>query len=121
MKIHEYQGKQLLGAAKVPVPRGIVARTADDAAAALTKLGGPIAVVKSQIHAGGRGKGTFKEQPKQRGVVLVKSAQEAKENAALMLGNTLVTIQTGEEGKQVNVLYVEAGLDIARELYMGIV
>src|SRR4029079_589284 len=121
MKIHEYQGKQLLGAAKVPVPQGIVARTADEAAAAFTKLGGPIAVVKSQIHAGGRGKGTFKEQPQQRGVVLVKSAQEAKDNAARMLGHTLVTKQTGEEGKQVNVVFVEAGLDIARELYLGIV
>ncbi len=121
MKIHEYQAKALFAAAGVPVPKGIVARTPEEAASAFTQLGGPIAVVKSQIHAGGRGKGTFKEQPKQRGVVLVKSAQEAKENAARMLGNTLVTIQTGPEGKQVNVLYVEAGLDIARELYMGIV
>jgi succinyl-CoA synthetase beta subunit len=121
MKIHEYQAKALFAAAGVPVPKGIVARTPEEAASAFTQLGGPIAVVKSQIHAGGRGKGTFKEQPKQRGVVLVKSAQEAKENAARMLGNTLVTIQTGPEGKQVNVLYVEAGLDIARELYLGIV
>lgn len=121
MKIHEYQGKQLLGAAKVPVPRGIVAKTPEEAAAAFTQLGGPIAVVKSQIHAGGRGKGTFKEQPQQRGVVLVKSAQEARDNAARMLGNTLVTKQTGPEGKQVNVVFVEAGLDIARELYLGIV
>ncbi|HTI50101.1 MAG TPA: ADP-forming succinate--CoA ligase subunit beta [Planctomycetaceae bacterium] len=121
MKIHEYQGKQLLAAAHVPVPKGIVAKTADEAASAFTQLGGPIAVVKSQIHAGGRGKGTFKEEPQQRGVVLVKSAQEARENAARMLGNTLVTKQTGPDGKQVNVVFVEAGLDIARELYLGIV
>jgi succinyl-CoA synthetase beta subunit len=121
MKIHEYQGKQLLSAAHVPVPQGLVAKTADEAASAFTKLGGAIAVVKSQTHAGGRGKGTFKEQPSQRGVVLVKSAEEARENAARMLGNTLVTKQTGPEGKQVNVVFVEAGLDIARELYLGIV
>ena len=121
MKIHEYQAKQLLAAAGVPVPKGIVARTPDEAASAFTQLGRPVAVVKSQIHAGGRGKGTFKEHPQQRGVVLVKSAEEARDNAARMLGNTLVTIQTGAEGKQVNVVFVEAGLDIARELYLGIV
>ncbi|HLJ12463.1 MAG TPA: ADP-forming succinate--CoA ligase subunit beta [Planctomycetaceae bacterium] len=121
MKIHEYQAKQLLAAAGVPVPQGFVARTADEAASAFSRLGTPVAVVKSQIHAGGRGKGTFKEQPKQRGVVLVKSAQEARDNAGRMLGNTLVTKQTGPEGKQVNVVFVEAGLDIARELYLGIV
>src|SRR4029077_6590418 len=116
-----YQGKQLFAKAGIPVPPGIVAKTPDEAAAAFTQLGGKIAVVKSQIHAGGRGKGTFKEQPQQRGVVLVKSAEEAKANAARILGNTLVTKQTGVEGKQVNVLYVEQGLDIARELYLGIV
>lgn len=121
MKIHEYQAKQLLSAAGVPVPKGIVARTPEEAANAFSQLGTPVAVVKSQIHAGGRGKGTFKEQPQQRGVVLVKSAQEARDNAARMLGNTLVTKQTGPEGKQVNVVFVEAGLDIARELYLGIV
>src|SRR5262245_16840722 len=121
MKIHEYQGKQLLAAAGVPVPRGFVARTAQEAAAAFTQLAGPIAVVKSQIHAGGRGKGTFTEHPQQRGVVLVKSAQEARDNAGRMLGCTLVTKQTGPEGKQVNVVFVEAGLEIARELYLGIV
>ena len=121
MKIHEYQAKQLFRAAGVAVPQGIVAKTAEEAAAAFTTLGGPIAVVKSQIHAGGRGKGTFKEVPTQRGVVLVKSATEAAENATRMLGNTLVTIQTGEEGKQVNTLFVEQGLKIARELYLGIV
>src|SRR5579871_4306938 len=121
MKIHEYQAKQLLAAAGVPIPKGIVARTADEAASAFTQLGTKVAVVKSQIHAGGRGKGTFKEHPQQRGVVLVKSPQEARENAARMLGNTLVTKQTGSEGKQVKVAFVEAGLDIARELYLGIV
>lgn len=121
MKIHEYQGKQLFAKAGIPVPPGIVAKTPDEAAAAFTQLGGKIAVVKSQIHAGGRGKGTFKEHPQQRGVVLVRSAEEAKENAARILGNTLVTIQTGEEGKKVNTVYVEGGLNIARELYLGIV
>lgn len=121
MKIHEYQGKTLFKAAGVPVPRGIVAKSAEEAAAAFTELGGSLAVVKSQIHAGGRGKGRFKEHPDQAGVVLVRSAEEAKENAQRMLGNTLVTIQTGEEGKQVNTLFVEEGLDIARELYLGIV
>ncbi len=121
MKIHEYQAKQLFKAAGVAVPQGIVAKSPEEAAAAFTTLGGPIAVVKSQIHAGGRGKGTFKEAPSQRGVVLVKSAEEAAENAKRMLGNTLVTIQTGDEGKQVNTLFVEQGLKIARELYLGIV
>jgi len=121
MKIHEYQAKQLFKAAGVAVPHGIVARTPEEAAAAFTTLGGPIALVKSQIHAGGRGKGTFKEAPAQRGVVLVKSAEEAAENAKRMLGNTLVTIQTGDEGKQVKTLFVEQGLKIARELYLGIV
>ncbi|MEE3368345.1 MAG: ADP-forming succinate--CoA ligase subunit beta [Planctomycetota bacterium] len=121
MKIHEYQGKQLLAAAGVKVPRGIVATTPDEAAAAFAELGGEIAVMKSQIHAGGRGKGRFKEQPEQPGVVLIRSAEEARANAERMLGNTLVTIQTGEAGKTVNVLFVEQGLNIARELYLGIV
>ena len=103
------------------VPQGIVATNADEAAKAFETLGGPIAVVKSQIHAGGRGKGTFKEAPQQRGVVLVKSAAEAADNARRMLGNTLVTIQTGDEGRRVNTLFVEQGLKIARELYLGIV
>ena len=121
MKIHEYQAKQLLAQAGVAVPKGIVARTPEEAAQAFTTLGGAIAVVKSQIHAGGRGKGHFKEHPEQRGVVLVRSADEARQNASRMLGSTLVTKQTGEEGKVVNVVYVEAGLNIARELYLGIV
>jgi len=121
MKIHEYQAKQLFRAAGVAVPQGIVATSPEEAAKAFETLGGPIAVVKSQIHAGGRGKGTFIEEPKQRGVVLVKSAAEAADNAKRMLGNTLVTIQTGDEGKRVSTLFVEQGLKIARELYLGIV
>jgi succinyl-CoA synthetase beta subunit len=121
MKIHEYQAKALFGPANIAVPRGIVVTTAAEAEAAFTELGGDLAVVKSQIHAGGRGKGRFKEHPEQPGVVLVRSAVEAKEHAERMLGSTLVTIQTGEEGKQVNTLFVEQGLKIARELYLGIV
>jgi succinyl-CoA synthetase beta subunit len=121
MKIHEYQAKDLFQKAGIAVPRGIVAKTTNEAAAAFTELGGNLAVVKSQIHAGGRGKGRFKEHPEQPGVVLVRSADEARENAERMLGSTLVTIQTGEQGKQVNTLFVEQGLKIARELYMGIV
>ncbi|HUG90207.1 MAG TPA: ADP-forming succinate--CoA ligase subunit beta [Planctomycetaceae bacterium] len=121
MKIHEYQAKQLLASAGVAVPRGVVARAPDEAARAFAELGGKLAVVKSQIHAGGRGKGRFKEHPQQPGVVLVRSAEEARDHAGRMLGSTLVTVQTGEEGKTVNVLYVEEGLDIARELYLGVI
>ena len=121
MKIHEYQGKQLLAAAKIAVPRGFVVESAEGAAQAFRDLGGQIAVVKSQIHAGGRGKGRFKEHPDQGGVVLVKSAEEAAQNASRMLGKTLVTKQTGPAGKTVNVLLVEEGLKIARELYLGVV
>ncbi len=121
MKIHEYQAKQLLAAAGVKVPRNVVATTPDEAAAGFTQLAGELAVVKSQIHAGGRGKGRFKEQPNQPGVVLVRSANTARENAEKMLGNTLVTIQTGDEGKQVSVVLIEEGLKIAKELYVGVV
>src|SRR5689334_17128213 len=121
MKIHEFQAKDILRAAGVAVPRGVVARTADEAAAAFTQLGGPIAVVKAQIHAGGRGKGTIQENPQQRGVQLVKSAAEAKAVAAALLGNHLVTIQTGPRGQVVRQILVEEGCDIARELYLGIV
>ena len=121
MKIHEFQAKELLAKAGVKVPRGVVAKTAEAAAAAYTELGGSLAVVKSQIHAGGRGKGRFTEHPEQAGVVLVRSADEAKAHAGRMLGSTLVTIQTGEEGKQVSTLLVEEGLNIARELYLGVV
>ena len=121
MKIHEYQGKQLFRQAGVPVLEGRVARSADEAAAAFKELGGAIAVVKAQVHAGGRGKGTVKEVPTQRGVQLVKSAEEAAQVAKNLLGNRLVTIQTGEEGATVNQVFVEAGCDIDRELYLGIV
>ncbi|MFM7835472.1 MAG: ATP-grasp domain-containing protein, partial [Planctomycetaceae bacterium] len=109
MKIHEYQAKQLLRAAGVAVPQGVVARTPEEAIQAFNSLGGPLAVVKSQIHAGGRGKGRFIEHPEQRGVVLVRSAEEAGQNAARMLGSTLVTIQTGAAGKQVSTLFAEQG------------
>ncbi len=121
MKIHEYQAKELFAKAGVPIPKGIVIKSAAEAAAAYEALGTKVCVVKSQIHAGGRGKGRFKEFPEQPGVVLVKSAAEAVANAERMLGSTLVTIQTGDEGKQVNTLYVEQGLDIAKELYLAIV
>ncbi|MDG1874839.1 MAG: ADP-forming succinate--CoA ligase subunit beta [Mariniblastus sp.] len=121
MKIHEYQGKQIFSKFGVTVLENRVARTADAAATAFNELGGAIAVVKSQIHAGGRGKGTFIEKPDQHGVQLVKSAEEARQAAENMLGNRLVTIQTGSDGKKVNQVIVEAGCDIARELYLGIV
>ena len=121
MKIHEFQAKQILRAAGVAVPESIVATSADEAASAFESLGGSIAVVKAQIHAGGRGKGTMKEIPEQHGVQLVKSAGEAAEVAGRLLGNRLVTIQTGAEGQTVRQVLVEAGCDIARELYLGIV
>ena len=121
MKIHEYQAKQLFREANIPVPESIVARSGSEASAAYEKLGGSIAVVKAQIHAGGRGKGTIKSNPEQRGVQLVKSADEAAAVAENLLGEELVTIQTGPEGKTVQQVLVEAGCDIARELYLGIV
>jgi len=121
MKIHEFQAKQLFRDADVAVPRSIVASTADEAAAAYDELGGSLAVVKAQIHAGGRGKGTIKETPEQHGVQLVRSAAEARDVASKLLGGTLVTIQTGEEGRKVGRVIVEEGCDIARELYLGIV
>lgn len=121
MKIHEYQGKELFRKAGVPVLAGQIARTPEEAAAAYTKLGGKIAVVKAQIHAGGRGKGTIVEVPTQRGVQLVKSAEEAATVAKNLLGNHLVTIQTGPAGAKVNQVFVEAGCEIDRELYLGIV
>ena len=123
MKIHEYQAKQILRKAGVAVLRGEVASTPKEAAQIYANvLGNPaLAVVKAQIHAGGRGKGTIKDNPKQRGVQLVRSADEAAEVAGRILGKTLVTIQTGPEGKTVNKVFVEDGCDIARELYLGIV
>ena len=114
-------GQTTAAGGEIAVPRGLVAKSPEEAAKAFRDLGGPIAVVKSQIHAGGRGKGRFKEHPEQAGVVLVKSAEEARQNAARMLGKTFVTKQTGPAGKKVNVLLVEEGLKIARELYLGVV
>ena len=121
MKIHEYQAKEILRQAHVAVPRGVVARTPEEAAAGFNELAAPMAAVKSQIHAGGRGKGTVKDNPKQRGVQLVKSAAEAAEVAGRLLGHKLVTLQTGPEGQTVRQVLVEEGCDIARELYLGIV
>lgn len=121
MKIHEYQAKDLLRQANVAVPKSIVARSPEEASAAFEKLGGSLAVVKAQIHAGGRGKGTIKSNPDQRGVELVKSAADAAKVAENLLGNELVTIQTGPDGKTVQQVLVEAGCDIDRELYLGIV
>lgn len=121
MNIHEYQAKELLAKWGVPVPRGIAAFTIDEAVAAAGQLPGPLYVVKAQIHAGGRGKGKFKElaADAKGGVRLARSADEVRAAAADMLGNTLVTIQTGDAGKQVNRLYVTDGVDIAREFYLA--
>ncbi|MBX3423015.1 MAG: ADP-forming succinate--CoA ligase subunit beta [Pirellulaceae bacterium] len=121
MKIHEFQGKELFRRAGVPVLSSDVARTPEEAAAAFSRLGGRVAVVKAQVHAGGRGKGTVSEVPSQRGVQLVRSAEEAAEVAKNLLGNHLVTIQTGTSGAKINQVLVEAGCDIQRELYLGIV
>jgi len=103
------------------VPRGVVARHAEEAAQAFADLGGTLAVVKAQIHAGGRGKGTIKDNPQQRGVQLVRSAEEAADVAGNLLGHHLMTIQTGGEGQCVRQVLVEEGCDIARELYLGVV
>mgnify|MGYP006198408597 CR=1 FL=1 len=121
MKIHEYQAKELLRKAGVAVPQNFVAATPEEAAAAFKQLGGAIAVVKAQIHAGGRGKGTIEDNPQQHGVQLVRNAEEAAKTAGNLLGHKLVTIQTGPEGQTVRRVLVEAGCDIARELYLGIV
>ena len=121
MKIHEFQAKEILRQAGVAAPRGIVALSAEEAAAAFRELGGKIAVVKAQIHAGGRGKGTIKTNPAQHGVQLVKNADEAAQVAGAVLGGPLVTIQTGPEGQTVRQVLVEEGCQIERELYLGIV
>ncbi len=121
MKIHEYQAKELLRKAQVPVLEGFVARTPEEAKAAFDKLGGPIAVVKAQLHAGGRGKGTVIEVPTQRGVQLVKSGDEAAVVAKNLIHNRLVTVQTGPSGSKVNQVFVEQGCKIARELYLAVV
>src|SRR5687768_11157174 len=122
MNIHEYQGKALLKGFGAPVADGVAIFSAGEAEAAAKKLPGPLYVVKSQIHAGGRGKGKFKELPADAkgGVRLAKSVEEVVANAREMLGHTLVTKQTGPAGKVVNRLYIEDGADIERELYLSI-
>jgi succinyl-CoA synthetase beta subunit len=122
MNIHEYQGKAVLKEFGVPVSAGFPAFfSVEEAVAAAKKLPGPLYVVKSQIHAGGRGKGKFKELPADAkgGVRLAKSVDEVRAFAKEMLGNTLVTLQTGPAGKQVNRLYIEDGSDIAKEFYLS--
>jgi succinyl-CoA synthetase beta subunit len=120
MNIHEYQAKSLLAKFGVTVPRGQFAFTPEDAENAARDLGGPIWVVKSQIHAGGRGAGRFQDDPDgEGGVRLCKSLDDVRDNARKMLGHVLVTKQTGAAGKEVKRLYVEEGCDIARELYLG--
>jgi succinyl-CoA synthetase beta subunit len=133
MKIHEHQAKQLMAEKGIAVPQGRVATTVEEAVAAVAPLvedsGNPVVVVKAQIHAGGRGKGRFKEHPDVGGVNVVLDGIEGgvdaarasvRELAGQMLGSTLVTIQTGEEGKRVNRLYIEQGIDIERELYLSV-
>ena len=121
MNIHEYQAKELLAKFGAPIPAGYAALSVDEAVKAAERLPGPLYVVKSQIHAGGRGKGKFKElgPDAKGGVRLSKTLDEVRANATDMLGNTLVTIQTGEAGKQVNRLYVTDGADIAKEYYLS--
>jgi len=121
MNIHEYQGKELLKRYGVAVLEGHVAWNAAEAEEAARKLPGPVYVVKSQIHAGGRGAGRFKEDPNGKGGVrVVKSVEDVKAAAEAMIGKTLVTKQTGEAGKQVSRVYVEDGCDIKRELYLSL-
>ncbi|MEI2736142.1 MAG: ADP-forming succinate--CoA ligase subunit beta [Rhodoblastus sp.] len=121
MNIHEYQAKAVLKEFGAPVSRGVAVLDAKDAEAAAKSLGGPLWVVKSQIHAGGRGKGKFKEATAgdKGGVRLAKSVEDVVANVKQMLGATLVTIQTGPAGKQVNRLYIEEGSDIAKEFYLS--
>lgn len=122
MNIHEYQAKAVLKSFGAPVANGAPILTPDDIDSAVDSLPGPLWVVKSQIHAGGRGKGKFVESEagEKGGVRLAFSADEAKEHARAMLGNHLVTAQTGADGKQVNRIYIEDGADISRELYLSI-
>ncbi len=122
MNIHEYQAKEVLRSFGVPVPQGFAATTIEEAAEAAGKLPGPVYVVKAQIHAGGRGKGKFKELPANArgGVRLAKSFVDIRADAVEMLGNTLVTLQTGPAGKQVNRIYVEEGSEIDKEFYLSL-
>ncbi|MEP2236427.1 MAG: ADP-forming succinate--CoA ligase subunit beta [Alteripontixanthobacter sp.] len=121
MNIHEYQAKELLAKYGIGIPTGYAATSVEEAVAGAEKLPGPLYVVKSQIHAGGRGKGKFKElgPDAKGGVRLAKSIEDVRKDAGDMLGNTLVTIQTGDEGKQVNRLYVTDGVDIEEEYYLA--
>ena len=122
MNIHEYQAKELLAKYGVPVPAGYAAMSVEEAVEAAKKLPGPLWVVKAQIHAGGRGKGKFKElgESANVGVRLAHSIEEVREHSAEMLGTTLVTIQTGPHGKQVQRLYITDGVDIAKEYYLAL-
>ena len=122
MNIHEYQAKELLANFGVPVPAGYAAMSVDEAVAAAKKLPGPLWVVKAQIHAGGRGKGKFKElgPDAKGGVRLARTIEEVRAHAEEMLGKTLVTIQTGPAGKQVQRLYITDGVDIAKEFYLAL-
>ncbi len=121
MNIHEYQAKSLLAKYGVALLKGQVAYTEAEATAAAEQLGGSVWVVKSQIHAGGRGAGRFKNSDGKGGVRLARSISEVKDHANAMLGKVLITKQTGEEGKQVNRLYIEQGCEIAKELYFSMV
>jgi succinyl-CoA synthetase beta subunit len=122
MNIHEYQAKELLAKYGVPVPAGYAAMSVEEAVETANKLPGPLWVVKAQIHAGGRGKGRFKElgESAKGGVRLAHSVDEVREHAAEMLGKTLVTVQTGPAGKQVQRLYITDGVDIAKEFYLAL-
>ena len=122
MNIHEYQAKALLHEFGVPISKGVPVLRPEDSDAAAKALGGPVWVVKSQIHAGGRGKGKFKEASAgdKGGVRLAKSIDEVNAFAKQMLGATLVTVQTGPDGKQVNRLYIEDGSDIDKEFYLSL-
>ncbi|HEX7970212.1 MAG TPA: ADP-forming succinate--CoA ligase subunit beta, partial [Stellaceae bacterium] len=120
MNIHEYQAKSLLQKFGVAVPKGGVAYTVQEAENVARALGGPVWVVKAQIHAGGRGAGRFKDHPQGKGGVrVVKSIEDVRKSAEEMLGHVLVTKQTGPKGREVKRVYVEQGCDIKRELYLG--
>jgi succinyl-CoA synthetase beta subunit len=122
MNIHEYQAKELLAKYGVPVPAGYPAMSVEEAVEAAKRLPGPLWVVKAQIHAGGRGKGRFKElgENAKGGVRLARSIEEVRDNAAEMLGKTLVTVQTGPHGKEVQRLYITDGVDIEKEFYLAL-
>ena len=122
MNIHEYQAKDLLQKFGVPVPAGYPAMSVEEAVEAAGRLPGPLWVLKAQIHAGGRGKGRFKElgADAKGGVRLARSIDEVRDNAAEMLGKTLVTVQTGPAGKQVQRLYITDGVDIQKEYYLAL-